>query len=103
LIAERSAPTFDDVLENPRRSARLSSGVFLVATSVGLDYRFQGRRLRSAQGGPALGLRLGYVFSTNGGDWRLDDRNDVSNAPDLGLGGPFLALMIGGWGERWGR
>jgi hypothetical protein len=98
-IAERSAPRFDDVLEDPRRSARLSSTAFLLSTSVGLDYRFSGRRLRYGQGGPAVGLRLGYVFSTTSGDWRLDDRNDVSNAPELGLGGPFLTLMLGGWGE----
>ena len=99
-IAERSAPTFDDVLENPGRSARLSSAVFLLSPSVGLDYRFSGHRLRYGQGGPAVGLRLGYIFSTTSGDWRLDDRNDVSNAPELGLGGPFITLMLGGWGER---
>ena len=37
-IAESAVPTFNDVLANPKRGARLSTGGFLVSFSMGVNY-----------------------------------------------------------------
>src|SRR5690606_24379633 len=59
-IEERSAPTFDEVLEDPRRGVRLNSGQFLVDAGLGIDYLFRTRPGTRARG-PAVGVRFAYV------------------------------------------
>lgn len=99
-ITEPQAPTFDDVLGDPGRGARLTAGMFAVSLSLGTDFAMRGRRTRHGEGGPDIGARIGYLFSTTPNTWRLDDRSDVRGVPDVSLTGPFFMVMVGGWGRR---
>ena len=98
-IVERSAPTFDDVLADPQRSSRLSTGMFLMDLSVAADYRFTKRRSEEGRsGGLMVGLQAGYVFAPGTTNWTLDDINGVAGGPDLGVQGLYIRLSFGGWG-----
>jgi hypothetical protein len=98
-IVERSAPTFDDILEDPARSSRLSTGMFLLDLGVSGDYRFMKRVDEDGGGGGLLvGFQAGYVFAPGSSDWRLDDINGVAGGPDLGVQGFYIRLSLGGWG-----
>lgn len=97
-FAERSAPTFDDVLSDPKTGASLTTGMFLLDASVALTYRIN--LVRSGQGearGFVIGLHAGYMFSPGTSSWRLDDINDVAGAPNFEAEGLHLGLSIGGW------
>ena len=49
------------------------------------------------KGGMVLGVRAGYTFSPFKGDWNMDDL-EISGAPETGITGPYIRLMIGGGG-----
>lgn len=111
-IIERSAPTFDDVLADPARSSRLTSGTFLVSAALGADLRLGGadRRTRrdrrrhddddddGHRGGLLVGIRAGWLWAPGDTDWELDTLNDVSNGPAAGPEGLYVRVSIGGWG-----
>ncbi len=100
-IVERSAPTFQDVLADPARSSRLSTGMFLLDLSVAADYRFTRRRSEDGgSGGLLVGLQAGYVFAPGSTNWTLDEINGVAGGPDLGVQGLYIRLSLGGWGGR---
>ena len=87
-----TADDFDDVLDNPNRSASVGQASFLVSLGGGLEYQFgtpgEGRTAR-------LGLRAGYMVSALRSDWQLGD-SALAGGPDASLQGPFLRLTIGG-------
>jgi hypothetical protein len=101
-ILDRGAPTFDDVLRNPPRNARLSSGGLVIDTSLGTTLRLTARPrpARGGAGGLAVGLRAGYTFSPLTGEWRTDAENDVAGGPDVSTEGAYLRATIGGWSTR---
>lgn len=100
-IVERSAPTFEDILADPARSSRLSTGMFLMDLSVNADYRFtRHRREDGRAGGFVVGLQAGYLFAPGSTNWTLDDTNGVAGGPDLGIQGLYVRLSLGGWGGR---
>lgn len=88
-IEERSTPTFDDVLEQPRRGVRLNQAQFLLAAGVGVDQLFGGRR------GVNVGLRAGWTFAPLDSEWAFG-RNDVAGGPEGGFTGPYIRLSVGG-------
>lgn len=113
-IIERSSPVFDDVLDDPGTSSRLSSSAFLLSAGVGADWRFgsdrparRSRRDRDDDdddddadhrwGGWLLGVRAGWVWAPGGVNWELDDLNDVAGGPDTAPTGFHLRVSIGGW------
>ncbi len=89
---EGSADNFDDVLDDPNRSASVTRASLLVHLGGGLEYQFgtpgKGRTAR-------LGLRAGYMISALSSDWQLGD-SSLPGGPDASLQGPFLRLTIGG-------
>lgn len=93
-IASAGSERFEDVLENPNRSATLEKGSFLISLGVGLEYRF---RMSEKRNGFQIGLRAGYLLAPYESDWQLDN-SQLSGGPDATLDGPFLRLLIGGWG-----
>lgn len=102
-ILERSVPIFDDVLADPGRSSRLSTGMFLLDASVAASYRVQmpGQRRRERErGGLLLGLQVGYTFAPGRTSWKLDGINDVAGGPDFEIEGASIRLSIGGWGRE---
>jgi hypothetical protein len=99
-FAERSAPTFDDVLADPQRSARLSTGMFLLDASAVLTYRITVRESEEGEaGGLLVGLQAGYTFAPGDTSWTLDDLNDVAGGPGFQVEGFHIELSIGGWGR----
>lgn len=90
-IGARGAPdSFDDVLEDPDRQARLNRGGLLLSIGGGLELR--------PGGGPrgiALGLRGGYIFEPSSSAWRLDGAA-LGAAPESSLSGLYLHVLIGG-------
>lgn len=100
-ILDRATPNFDDVLLNPQRGARLTSGGLMLDASAGVTYRLTEpppRRPRRGSGGLALGLRAGYTFAPFTTEWRTDAGNDVAAGPDVSLQGAYVRVMLGGWG-----
>jgi hypothetical protein len=97
-IAERSAPTFDEVLSDPERAARLSTGMFLLDLGVGADYRLP-LGDDDDDGGLLIGLHAGYTFAPWTTSWTLDDINSVAGGPPFQIEGLYVRLSLGGWGR----
>lgn len=90
------AADFDDILDDPNRSASVGRASLLVSLGGGLEYQFSGPE---DKGGLRLGLRAGYVLSALNSDWTIDDTT-LSGGPDATLQGPFIRLTIGGGGAE---
>jgi len=96
-IHEREAPSFDEILDDPKRGSELSTGGFLLNVSIGADHLFILGGDEEGEGGLVLGLRAGYTFTPIKGDWNMYDM-DVGGGPDIGITGPYFHLMLGGGG-----
>ncbi len=87
-----TADDFEEVLDNPNRSATVGRASLLVSLGAGLEYQFgtpgDGRSAR-------IGLRAGYMISALNSDWQLDGHS-LAGGPDASMQGPFLRLTIGG-------
>jgi hypothetical protein len=94
-IGSASGGPFNDVLDNPGRGATLETGSVLLSVGGGLEYRFR----HSGDGGLKVGIRAGYLLSPYEEDWRVDGRR-LSNAPGAPLQGPFVRVLLGGWGKE---
>lgn len=99
-ILGRSAPVFDDVLTDPGRSSRLSSGMFLLDASVQASYRVRMPGRRRGDGGLLVGLQAGYTYAPGKTSWELDGINTVAGGPDFEIEGWSVRLSIGGWGRQ---
>ena len=97
IVEEETSLSFDEVLDNPRRSAELVTGGFLVNLALGVDYLLQLNEDERGRGGLVFGLRAGYTLSPVKGDWNLDEVA-ISGGPDMGITGMYVRLMIGGGG-----
>jgi len=61
-IIEKGTPSFDEVLDNPKRSAELSTGGFLLNLALGADYLLKLGEDEKGGGGLVFGLRIGYTY-----------------------------------------
>ena len=89
------ADEFDDILDNPNRSASIGRASLLVSLGGGLEYQFGDP---DTDGGIRLGLRAGYMISDLNSDWQLDE-NALGGGPDATMQGPFVRLILGGFGS----
>lgn len=94
-IESSGAENFNDVLENPNRSATVGTASMVVSLGAGAEYHF---RRAGEKGGFLIGLRAGYLFSALTSDWKLDE-SSLGNGPDATISGPFIRLVIGGGGS----
>ena len=69
-IGSTGAENFDDVLQNPNRSATVTSGQLLLSLEAGAEYRIFGDR---EGGGLQVGLRAGYLWAPSQAEWELGD------------------------------
>lgn len=92
-ILEISSPSFDDILDNPKRGVELATGGMLISLSLCTKYLLDLGSYVNTKGGILLGLRLGYTWSPNY-NWSLDNTN-IPGAPDVGINGYFIRLSIG--------
>lgn len=102
-LTDRSPSQFDEVLADPRQSASLTVGGFLMQAAVGIERFVVLRRSeaggRISEGGLTFGLRAGYVFGPLQGDWKLQGAT-AAGGPDMGITGPYVRVVIGGGGRR---
>ena len=99
-IVEKQPPSFDQVLEHPNRSTRLSTGMFLLNFALGVDYMVATRARRACcAGGIVLGVEVGYTLTPVATGWTADEI-EISGGPDAGLNGPYVRFKIGGGGQR---
>lgn len=90
-------PSFNDVLDNPRRSSQLWTGGFLLNFAVGIDYLLTIGEDEKGKGGFVFGLRAGYTFSPFKSEWVIDDA-ELADSPKMSMTGPYIRLMFGGGG-----
>jgi hypothetical protein len=100
-IVERSAPTFDDIIENPRRGATLNTGSLLLDVGAVAHLRLGGGKDRGdgERGGLLIGLQAGYTFAPADAGWDFEGV-DVAGGPTLELQGAYVRFSVGGWGKR---
>jgi len=89
--------SFDDILENPRRGAELSTGGFLFNLALGTDYLMKLWKDEKGEGGLVFGLRLGYTLAPIENGWEMDGIS-LSGDPQIAITGPYIRFMIGGGG-----
>jgi hypothetical protein len=87
-----AAPTFDDVLAQPGHRSTLSTSSFLIDLGASFDVIVEAG---GHEGGPLLGLRVGWILAPVHGGWRLEGR-DIAGGPDLGVTGPYVRVLLGG-------
>jgi hypothetical protein len=94
-IDERGAPSFDDLLMEPRRGVEVSRVSFLMMVALGGDYLFGVGSMGPELAGIALGMRLGYMTSVAQRSWSTEV-GSVAGGPDLAPEGPFIRFQVGG-------
>ncbi len=94
--SQGNADEFDDVLDDPNRSATVGRASMLVRLGAGLEYEFSGP---DEEGGLRLGLQAGYLLSPLSSEWQIEETT-LSGGPDASLQGPFIHLTIGGGGSE---
>ena len=97
-IAEKvTSLSFDDVLDNPERRVELSTGGFLLNLAIGIDYLIKMEEEEEGRAGFVLGVRAGYTLSPFKSGCHMDEI-EISGAPEMGMTGPYIRVMIGGGG-----
>lgn len=98
-IEDRDSVTFGQVLQDPGRSSHLAIGGFLIDFAASLEYhfRFGDDGDDEAHGGPLVGIRAGYTIAPWVSDWTLE-RREISGGPEVGVEGPYVRVVVGGWG-----
>ncbi len=97
-IVENSTPSFDEMLQDPKRGTQISSAGFMFSVGIGADYLIMKKKNDHEEGGLALGFRAGYSMAPFVGDWIFRDEA-ISGGPELGITGPYVMFMIGGGGK----
>lgn len=92
---------FDDILEDPERSAEIFTGTFLLNFALGADHLIKFKEDEKVEG-MVLGFRVGYTYTPWKGGW-WTDMIDIKGGPKTGMTGPYIRFMIGfgGKGEWW--
>lgn len=97
IVEKVTSLSFDDVLDDPKRRVELSTGGFLLNLALGIDYLLKLGEDEKGKAGLIFGLRAGYTLSPFKGGWDMDEI-EISGAPEIGITGPYIRLMIGGGG-----
>jgi len=96
-IVEKGASEFDDILDNPKRMSKISTGGLLMQFCLGADYLLSFNGNEGSIGGLVFGVRIGYKFTPIKSNWSMENL-EISNGPELGITGPFIRIMFGGGG-----
>jgi len=97
IITERVAPSFDDIMTDPKREAYLSAGGLLGQGALGVDYMLTLGRDEEGEGGLLIGIRAGYILSFFGSKWEMGNI-DVAGGPKIGISGFYIRFIFGGGG-----
>jgi hypothetical protein len=96
---ERQLPSFEQVLDEPRRGSDVASGGFLTQLSLGGDILLHRTGSPGVSRGLNLGARVGYVFAPWVSEWRVNGA-EAPGGPEVGLDGLYVRFSIGGGGTR---
>jgi hypothetical protein len=94
-IDERGAPTFDDLLQDPRRGVEVSRVSFLLVGALGGDVLLGVGSAGPDGAGVAVGVRVGYLAAFGQRNWS-SEAGQVAGGPDLSPAGPFIRFQVGG-------
>ncbi len=98
-MIENSTPSFDEMLQDPKRGMQISTAGLMVSAGIGVDYLFMKKKSESEEGGMAIGLRIGYTISPFVGNWIFRE-SEIAGGPELGITGPYVHFMIGGGSKK---
>jgi hypothetical protein len=100
-LTSRRDSTFDDLLANPSGQVTLSKGGLLLDAGVGAEFRIRLGGTEREHGFVLLGVRAGYQFFLSVvDDWETAGGGKVTGAPDFGLSGPGVQLLVGFGGMK---
>lgn len=85
---------FSEALVSNGPDFTMWQGAFLLNAGVGSDFI-----LTKSERGFVIGIRGGYLYDpfTSKREWRSNGTK-ITNLPDLDQSGPYVNLLIGGWG-----
>jgi hypothetical protein len=85
---------FSDALVSNGPDFTMWQGAFLLNAGVGSDFI-----VTKTERGFVIGIRGGYTYDpfTSKREWRSNGTR-ITNLPDLDQSGPYVNLLIGGWG-----
>ncbi|MBN1542834.1 hypothetical protein JW992_11865 [candidate division KSB1 bacterium] len=98
-IIEQGAPSFEELLENPRRSSVVTRGGVMMDFGLGADYLITLSEKKGETGGMALGFRAGYNWMPWTGDWIFSE-SEIAGGPEIRISGAYIKFMIGGGGRK---
>ncbi len=88
---------FDEILDNPKHAAMVSTGSMLLKLALAADYKFNlSDNLRKSKF-ISVGFNAGYALPIFNGGWYMDEFK-LHGAPDGGISGPFVHITFGGGG-----
>ncbi len=90
--------SFDNILDNPQRSASINTFSFLLNLALGTDYKINLSGDDNKVSFLIIGLRGGYAFAPFKSGWYMDEFS-LSDDPAGGIEGPYFRLTIGGGGK----
>lgn len=94
-INDKTKPSFDDILNDPKRQVEISKGGFLINLSVTADYLHDLNKIEMYDLGIVYGVRIGYIFDPTNSKWEMND-NSLSDSPSSNVTGPYIRFTIGG-------
>lgn len=92
-ITENASSNFEQVMADPKRSSRLTTGAFL------LDLSLNGMLFTHEGGGFAIGISAGYTFTLDNNEWYINRSPNTGFAPAMDLSGAYVKLRFGGGGK----
>lgn len=93
-ITDRQTASFEDVLNDPGRSTRLSTSGFLLNLGLEAGKLIGFGSLSREKGGLLIGVRAGYTFAPVKGGWELE-KMEIEGGPGTAFAGPYIRLIIG--------
>lgn len=98
-IAEAGRFSFDELLVEPRRGARVTQGSFLLGAGLGIELLVPWRQSSTGARSISVGVDGGYTFAPFTTRWKLYESGlntaSVTGGPDVGIEGAHARVSIG--------
>jgi hypothetical protein len=97
-IETRASVSFEELLDNPGRTASVSNAAFMFGPQLGAHVFLPIGKI--AGRGMIVGVRAGYLLAAFESDWSEIDGESVNGGPAMDFSGPHITIVIGGWGLK---
>lgn len=100
-VARNEDVSVSEVKNSPGREINISKGGFIFNFSANLSFVpvLKYDEEENTYGGFMAGIKAGYLYQLPSSNWSYSG-GDVTDGPDFGLNGPYITLVIGGFGYR---